>query len=138
MSVGARKSSFSPESRVQWLNTVGSVLWEGDACCCRPGFSSLVPWRWRRPSCSVPVVVMAWDGPGPPGRSAGVHIRRSESAWKSRTPRGGGPGSRPCVLSAPLGRTRDIVGPLPQREMGPAMDVGRTVTGAAPTCLVPH
>ena len=100
--------------------------------------SSLVPRRLRRSSCSVPAVVMAWDGPGPPGRSAGVHTRRSGSAWKSRTPRGGGPGSRPCVLSAPLGRTRDIVGPLPQREMGPAMDVGRTVTGAAPTCLVPH
>jgi len=65
MSVGARKSSFSPESRVQWLNTVGSVLWEGGARCCHPGFSSLVPWRWRRPSCSVPAVVMAWDGPGP-------------------------------------------------------------------------
>ena len=29
MSVGARKSLFSPESRVQWSNTVGSVLWEG-------------------------------------------------------------------------------------------------------------
>ena len=119
MSVGARKSSFSPELRVQWSNTVGSVLWEGGARCCHPGFSSLIPWRWRRPSCSVPAVVMAWDGPGPPGRSAGVHIRRSGSAWKSRTPRGGGPGSRPCVLSAPLGRTRDIVGPLPRWEMGP-------------------
>ena len=81
--------------------------------------SSLVPWRWRRPSCSVPAVVMARDGPGPPGRSAGLHTRRSGCAWKSRTPQGGGPGSRPCVLSAPLGRTRDIVGPLPQREMGP-------------------
>ena len=77
MSVGARKSSFPPESRVQWSNTVGSVLWEGGARCCHPGFSSLVPWRWRRPSCSVPVVVMAWDGPGPPGGSAGVHTRRS-------------------------------------------------------------
>ena len=28
MSVGARKSSFSLESRVQWSNTVGSTLWE--------------------------------------------------------------------------------------------------------------
>ena len=37
-------------------------------------------------SCSVPVVVMARDGPGPPGRSAGVHTRRSGSVWKSRTP----------------------------------------------------
>ena len=48
--------------------------------------SSLVPRRLCRSSCSVPAVVMAWDGPGPPGRSAGVHIRRSGSAWKSRTP----------------------------------------------------
>ena len=119
MSVGARKSSFSPESRVQWLNTVGSVLWEGGARCCHPGFSSLVPWRWRRPSCSIRVIVIVWDGPGPPGRSAGVLIRRSGSAWKSRTPRGGGPGSHPYVLSALLGRTRDIIGPLPQREVSP-------------------
>ena len=81
--------------------------------------SSLVPWRWRRPSCSVPVVVMARGGPGPPGRSAGVRTRRSRSVWKSRAPRRGGPGSYSYVLSAPLGRTRDIVGPLPQREMGP-------------------
>ena len=99
---------------------------------------SLAPRRLCRSSRSVPAVVMAWDGPGPPGRGASVRTRRSGGAWKSRTPRGGGPGSRPCVLSAPLGRTRDIVGPLPQREMGPAMDVGRTVAGAAPTCLVPH
>ena len=41
MSVGARKSSFSPESRVQWSNTVESVLWEGGARRCRPG---LRPW----------------------------------------------------------------------------------------------
>ena len=57
MSVGARKSSFSPESRVQWSNTVGSVLSEGGARRCRPGF--------RPSSCSVPAVVMARDGPGP-------------------------------------------------------------------------
>ena len=36
MSAGARKSSFSPESRVQWSNTVGSVLWEGGARRCHP------------------------------------------------------------------------------------------------------
>jgi len=41
MSVGARKSSFSPESRVQWSNTVGSVLWEGGARRRHPG---LRPW----------------------------------------------------------------------------------------------
>ena len=76
--------------------------------------SSLAPRRWRRPSCSVPVVVMARVDPGPPGRSAGVHTRRSGSMWKSRTPRRGGPGSHPYVLSALLGRTRDIIGPLPR------------------------
>ena len=81
--------------------------------------SSLVPWRWRRPSCSVRVIVMAWDGPGPPGRSAGVHIRRSGSAWKSRIAQGGGLRSHPYVLSALLRRTRDIIGPLPQREVSP-------------------
>ena len=41
MSVGARKSSFSPELRVQWSNTVGSTLWEGGARRCHPGFR---PW----------------------------------------------------------------------------------------------
>ena len=62
---------------------------------------------------------MARDGPGPPGRSAGVHTRRSGSVWKSRTPRRGGPGSYSYALSAPFGRTRDIIGPLPQREVSP-------------------
>ena len=100
--------------------------------------SSLVQWRWRRPSCSIRVIVIVWDSPGPPGRSAGVHIRRSGSAWKSRTPQEGGPGSRPRMQSAPLGRARDIARPLPQREMVWMVCVGRTVTGAAPTCLVPH
>ena len=38
MNIGARKSSFSLESRVQWSNTVGSVLWEGGARRCHPGF----------------------------------------------------------------------------------------------------
>ena len=37
MSVGARKSLFSPESRVQWSDTVGSVLWEGGARRRHPG-----------------------------------------------------------------------------------------------------
>ena len=82
MSVGAWKSSFSLESRgtvVERKYTVGRR---------RTSLSSwisyLVPWRWRRPSCSVPVVVMAWDGPGPPGRGASVRTRRSGGAWKSR------------------------------------------------------
>ena len=33
--------------------------------------------------------------------------------------KGGDPGLRPCVLSAPLGRTRDVAGPLPQWEVSP-------------------
>ena len=39
--------------------------------------SSLVPQGWHRSSCSAPAVVMARVGPGPAGRSAGVHTRRS-------------------------------------------------------------
>ena len=53
MSVGARKSSFSPESRVQWSNTVGSTLWEDGARRSRPGHC---PWscedRAGRPAMS--------------------------------------------------------------------------------------
>ena len=49
-----------------------------------------------------------------------------------------GPGSHPCVLSAPLGRTSDIVGPLPQREMGPDGGCRQNSNGGAPTCLVPR
>jgi len=119
MSVGVRKSSFSLESRGTVVEHCRKYTVGRRRVSLSPCISYLVLRRWRRPSCSVRVTVMAWDGPGPPGRSAGVHTRRSGSAWKSRTPQGGGPGSRPCVLSAPLGRTRDIVGPLPQREMGP-------------------
>ena len=58
---------------------------------------SLAPRRLCRSSRSVPAVVMAWDGPGPPGRGASVRTRRSGGAWKSRTPQEGGPGSaRAC------------------------------------------
>ena len=78
---------------------------------------SLVPRRLCRSSRSVPAVVMAWDGPGPPGRGASVRTRSSGGAWKSRTPQEGGSGSRPRMQSAPLGRARDIARPLPQREV---------------------
>ena len=47
MSVGARKSSFSPESRVQWSNAVESTLWEGGACRCHSGFRP-----WFREDCA--------------------------------------------------------------------------------------
>ena len=113
MSVGARKSSFSLESRGTVVEHYRKYTVGRRRVSLSPWISSLVPRRWQRPSCSVRVIVMARDGPGPPGRGAGVHTRRSGSAWKSRTPQGGGPGSRPCALSAPLGWTRDIVGPLP-------------------------
>ena len=119
MSVGARKSSFSLESRGTVVEHCRKYTVGRRRASLSSWVSSLVLRRLRRLSCSVPAVVMARGRPGPPGRSAGVHTRRSGSVWKSRTPQGGGPGSRPCVLSAPLGRTRDIVGPLPQREMGP-------------------
>ena len=117
--MGVWKSSFSLKSRGTVVEHCRKCTVGRRRASLSSWISSLVPRRWRRPSCNVRVIVMAWDGPGPPGRSVGVHTRRSGSAWKSRTPQGGGPGSRPCVLSAPLGRTRDIVGPLPQREMGP-------------------
>ena len=39
---GGYRSRRSPLNRgVQWSNTVGSVLWEGGARCCHPGFR---PW----------------------------------------------------------------------------------------------
>ena len=78
---------------------------------------SLAPRRLCQSSRSVPAVVMAWDGPGPPGRGASVRTRRSGGAWKSRTPQEGGPGSRPRMQSAPLGRARAIARPFPQREV---------------------
>ena len=53
---------------LQWSDTVGNTLWEGGVRRCCPGF--------RPSSCSVPAVVMARDGSGPPGRGAGVHTRR--------------------------------------------------------------
>ena len=117
--MGARKSSFSLKSR-------GTVVGLCRKCTMGRRHASPLSWilslvlrRWRRPSCSVPVVVMARGGPGPPGRSAGVHTRRSRSVWKSRTPRRGGPGFYSYALSTPFGRTRDIIGPLPQWEAGP-------------------
>ena len=136
MSVGARKSSSSLKSRGTVVEHCRECTVGRRRASLSSWVSSLVPRRLRRSSCSVPAVVMARDGPGPPGRSAGVHTRRSGSVWKSRTPRGGGPGSHPYVLSALLRRTRDIIGPHPQREMVWMVGVGRTVTGAAPTCLV--
>ena len=48
--------------------------------------SFLVLWRLQRPSCSVRVIVMARVGPGPHGRSAGVHTRRSGGHMTSPDP----------------------------------------------------
>ena len=80
MSVGARKSSFSLESRGTVVEHCRKYTVGRRRVSLSPWISSLVPRRWRRPSCSVRVIVMAWDGPGPPGRSAGVHTKRSGSA----------------------------------------------------------
>ena len=73
MSVGARKLSFSPESRVQWSNTVESTLWEGGARRSHPRYR---PWsyedcggrpaspRRRRSHCWCMVLgVVAFGGP---------------------------------------------------------------------------
>ena len=94
MSVGARKSSFSLESRGTVVEHCRKYTVGRRRASLSSWVSSLVPRRLRRSSCSAPAVVMARDGPGPPGRSAGV-------------------------LSALVGRTRDIIGPLPQREVSP-------------------
>ena len=110
MSVGARKSSFSLESRGTVVVHYRKYTVGRRRTSLSSWISYLVPWRWRRPSCSVPVVVMAWDGPGAPGRGASVHIRRSGSAWKPRTPQEGGPGSRPRMQSAPHRQTPSPAG----------------------------
>jgi len=74
MSVGARKSSFSLESRGTVVEHCRKYIVGRWRASLSPWISSLVPRRWRRPSCSVRAIVMVWDGPGPPGRSVGVHI----------------------------------------------------------------
>ena len=74
--------------------------------------SSLVPRGWRRSSCSAPAVVMVRVGPGPPGRGAGVHTRRSGGHVTSPDP----------FLSG--GRVRKV-------------GLGGTVTGAAPSPSYP-
>ena len=61
-----------------------------------------IRWALRIRVLDVPAVVVACNGPGPPGRSAGVHTRRSGDTWRTRTPSsvGGGYGrSARAVLS---------------------------------------
>ena len=66
----------------------------------------------------APAAVVACDGPGPPGRSVGVHTRGSGGHVEDSDPqRGEVPGLCPFVLGAPPGRTRDVAGPLPQKEV---------------------
>jgi len=110
--VGAWKSSFSPKSR-------GTVV--GHCRKCTVGrrraspsswISSLVPRRRRRSSCSVPAVVMARDGPGPPERSAGVHTRRS-------------------------GGHVEVPRPFPSGRRVWSVGVGSIVTGAVPSLFCP-
>ena len=107
---GVYKSSFSLESRGTVVEHCRKCTVGRRRTSLSTWISSLVLWRWRRPSCSVPAVVMARGGPGPPGRSAGAHIRRSGSVWKSRTPQEGGPGSRPRMQSAPHRQTPSPAG----------------------------
>ena len=74
---GAWKSPSSPKS---WGTVVGhcrKYTVGRRRAALSSWISSLVLRRLRRSCCSVPAVVMARDGPGPPGRSAGVHTRRS-------------------------------------------------------------
>ena len=72
----ASKSSFSPESRCTVVGYCSKYTVGRRRASLSSWISSLVPRGLRRSSCSVPAVVMARDGPGPPGRSAGVHTRR--------------------------------------------------------------
>ena len=107
MSEGAEVVVFPQIAGVQWLDTVGSTLWEGGGRRSRPGYRprscedcagrraspcrrrcrrrcmvlyirrSGVQWALRTRVLHAPAVVVARDGPGPPGRSAGVDTRRS-------------------------------------------------------------
>ena len=86
MSVGARKSSFSLESRGTVVEHCRKYIVGRRRVSLSPWISSLVLRRWRRPSCSVLLVVMARVGPGPSGRSAGVHTRRSGGHMMSPDP----------------------------------------------------
>ena len=73
---GACKSSFSPESRGTVVGYCSKYTVGRRCASLSSWISSLVLQGWRRSSCSAPAVVMARVGPGPPGRSAGVHTRR--------------------------------------------------------------
>ena len=57
MSGGMEVVVFPRIAGVQWLDNVGSTLWEGGACRCRPGFR---PWfcedRAGRPAVSLQAV----------------------------------------------------------------------------------
>ena len=107
MSRGGEVIAFPRIAGVQWSNTVGSTLWEGGGHRSRPGYRPwscrdradvlpapaggvVVAGVWSSIYGAVafsgalqtrvlhaPAVVVARDGPGPPGRSAGVHTRRS-------------------------------------------------------------
>ena len=74
---GAWKSPSSPESRGTVVGYCRKYTVGRRRASLSSWISSLVLRRLRRSSCSVPAVVMARDGPRPPGRSAGVHTRRS-------------------------------------------------------------
>ena len=98
---------FPRIAEVQWSDTVGSTLWEGGGRRSHPGYRPWscedragrpaspcrrrsrcrrmvfyirrggIRWALRIRVLDVPAVVVACNGPGPPGRSAGVHTRGS-------------------------------------------------------------
>ena len=68
MSVGVRKSSFSLESRGTVVEHCRKYTVGRRRVSLSPCISSLVLRRWRRPSCSIRVIVIVWDSPGPPGQ----------------------------------------------------------------------
>ena len=107
MSEGIEVVVFPRIAGVQWSDTVGSTLWECGGRRSRPGYRSWscedragrlanpcrrrghrccvvlyiwrggIRWALRTRVLHAPAVLVARDGPGPPGRSAGVHTRRS-------------------------------------------------------------
>ena len=107
MSEGIEVVVFPPNRGAQWSDTVESTLWEGGVRHSRPGYRPWsckdragrlanfckqrgrcwcmvfyirrggIRWALQIRVLHAPAVAVARDGPGPPGRSAGVHTRRS-------------------------------------------------------------
>ena len=146
-----------PNRGVQWSDTVGSTLWEGGVRRSRPGYR---PWSCedragrlasfcrRRSRCWCMV----------------FHIRRGGIRWAPRirvlhapvvavagrtVPPDPLVGVRACTLGGPGDSVRARRAPLPEGHVTSPdpfpsgrrvrmVGVGRTVTGAVPSCLVPR